>query len=189
MGWLFSSSWPSPFELKQDQRKSITDAGHKILGEASTAYGRRWWLALKSDKTGDRFILLMLLDRHAGYGWGYKDISEEMGPVEHDCQVKLLDLVGELPSVEHSLVTRETDGSQYDPFRFAREWRAEVRRQAAQRKAPVNLGDKVWLKHSRVSPFTIIERRGRTLIGVGTDGVRYRVPRQRIARVEGQEAR
>jgi hypothetical protein len=181
MGWTYSSGWPSPFELKRDQRAQMTECD--ILGEASTAYGRRWWLALQSKKTGEKFILLMLLDRQPGYGWGYKDIEESMGPVEYDCPVKLLDLVGELPSVEHCLVTR-ADGTQYDPFQYARPWRAEVRRQAALRKTPVKCGDKVWLTHSRVSPFTISEIRGRTLLGYGTDGVRYRVPRARIARVE-----
>ena len=62
-----------------------------------------------------KWICVYLLQRDPGYGWGYKDIDESMGPVECDCPVSYLD--------------------QADPatHKYAIEWRAKIRSIASKR--------------------------------------------------------
>ncbi len=60
-----------------------------------------------------KWIAVYLLQRDQGFGWGYKSMSEGMGPCYYDCPVSYLDQADE-PMGE-----------------IAAEWRANVRRQAA----------------------------------------------------------
>lgn len=58
--------------------------------------------------SGKRKILLSLLgyDRQTEC-WGHKDISETMGPAEHDCPLAFLDLATDFASVQWSSEWRE----------------------------------------------------------------------------------
>ena len=72
-----------------------------------------------------RFLVVYLLQRSGG-DWGYKDIEESMGPYYYDCPVSYLDAA-----------TEPTSDS-------AREWRAEVRAQAAVRASKKPRKGETW---------------------------------------------
>lgn len=87
MGWDFTSG-----ASRQDIVRSILEgfkSDVKVLGHASTCYGRRLWVTVQTDSLTP-LVCLYLLDKQAGYGWGYKDMDESMHPYYYDCPLKLL---------------------------------------------------------------------------------------------------
>ena len=73
-----------------------------------------------------RWICVYLLQRDRGYGWGYKDIEESMGPVEDECPVSYLDQAD--PATSQNAI----------------EWRARVRRLAAERASKKPRVGQIW---------------------------------------------
>lgn len=109
MGWSFCRNW---------DKKSLVDhllnddTYHKPM--AHSVRGDHLWVAFinhnpECPPDKNKYICLFLLQSGGADGWGYKDITESMGPREHDCPVSFFKLVP-------------------DPGSFATEWRAEVRR-------------------------------------------------------------
>lgn len=88
----------------------------------------------KTDPDGSiyRFIGVYLLSR-ASDGWGYKPQDETMGPCQYNCPVSYIEMAEEKP---------------YTLNDYAREWRAEVRRQAAARAkvSKPKVGDTIIFK-------------------------------------------
>ena len=65
---------------------------HEVI---NTAPGKaELWLVLETEKAG-RLIALCLLESQKGYGWGYKDMVESMGPYTYSCPVPFLDMAPE----------------------------------------------------------------------------------------------
>ena len=110
MSWMYSSSW---FSKKEIVRHILDDdTWHKPIKHSLR--GNHLWVVFENtnperppDEHG-RYICLFLLASQRNYGWGYKDITENMGPHEIDCPVSFFDLVP-------------------DPGSFATKWRAKVR--------------------------------------------------------------
>ena len=44
----------------------------------------------------ERYIAIFMLRKDRGYGWGYKDLTEAMGPFQYDCPLKFLKMVPEV---------------------------------------------------------------------------------------------
>jgi hypothetical protein len=78
----------------------------------------------------ERWINCAVLMSDKGYGWGYKAMTESMGPCYYSCPIKYLDMV-------------ETDAGPY-----AAAWREKVREYAAkvQSCARLKVGSQVRLK-------------------------------------------
>ena len=109
MGWLFSNGWSTKKELIDYLCRS--EGGHKTLKKSIR--GNRLWILQEYQKDGApvRYIVLMLMGKHPdGYGWGYKDIDESMGPYEVDCPLSYLD----------DLTPAAND--------YSRDWRSAVRK-------------------------------------------------------------
>ena len=104
MGWLFGFN--SPSEIRRDLNSQRTST--KLLAQKATAYGRHLWSVYETP-AGERFINLDLIERGHDGVWGYKSMSEDMGPCTYDCPLDLLDLAGE--------TTNE----------YAKKWRESVR--------------------------------------------------------------
>lgn len=103
MGWDYCSRWTTARILREDlnaQRAS----GVTIVAQKSTSHGRNLWTVYE-DAAGLRFINLDLIGRSRGC-YGYKAISEDMGPVEVDCPEAFLALAGE-PVNEYSRLWRD----------------------------------------------------------------------------------
>lgn len=109
----------------------------------------------------ERFIVVALIRcwkvQGGGMDWGYKDVSEEMGPCEVSCPLSFLDMVK-------------------DPGGYATAWREKVRAAHAVKTQKLTLGDTVTLTNAR--QYRITKIIGRRLYGeeVGT-GCEYRIPR------------
>jgi hypothetical protein len=122
MGWTFTTG-ASRKEVMDDIRgwygpKSPT-ATLTIVDEATTDYGRNWWVLYEytprvaerdPSLVGKRFICLYMLKGDAD-GWGYKDVSEEMGPYQKNCPLRILEQA-EPPCCDYG---------------YAPKWRQEVR--------------------------------------------------------------
>lgn len=134
--------------------------------------GNNLWAVMRLKTGGDPFIMLFLLsaagwkDSHPDCRWGYKDVGEEMGPVETDCPLKFLGMVP-------------------DPGGFATEWRQRVIEHHANvslaRKLAksIQVGDTVTLSGStRLFRVTSLN----PLLGFSGHNL-YRLPKSRIQSV------
>jgi len=61
---------------------------HKVIN--SSPGHAELWLVLETEKAG-RLICLCLLQSQKGYGWGYKSMTEAMGPYIYSCPLDFLD--------------------------------------------------------------------------------------------------
>lgn len=137
MGWLYGHDWDTSKKLKDAKRVDFIAAKLAVVDEATTAYGKRWWVLLKptnADGTpAPSVIVLYLLEKADGI-WGYKDMDEGMHPFYYDCPVRLLDKAD---------APMNATGA---------EWRAEVRKQGAAKAAKLataktlKKGDTVMLR-------------------------------------------
>jgi hypothetical protein len=113
----------------------------------------------KSDGEKSRYIILFKLQGQRGYGWGYKDIEECMGPYEHDCPLAFLDMVPEpvRPEGYH-------------------DWRAEVRKYHARRNQKLAIGQAVKLTNGEIVTITSLK----PLLARDTNYKQWRIPRRML---------
>lgn len=168
MGWTFG--WDSKRELIEHLTESITER-YDIL--RSSTVGGNFWFAAENKETKERSIGLCLLkgDRVRGYNgpqWGYKDLSESMGPCEVNCPLAMLDLVPD-------------PGWRWED---SEPWRDRVRAYHDRRKRLRNmtftLGQTVRLVEG-CKPAEITVASVKPLRGYGPDGRLYRVRPRHIA--------
>jgi len=144
MGWLFTQHRTRKELIQHITRDLEYDsATHRCLRHA--AVGNVLWTVWEVTRPGGetrRYIGcdLMVYDRH---GWGYKDLSESMGPCYYSCPLAYLDLV---PPANP-------------------EWREQVRAWHAARKRKVALGDVLVFDGLGIPEVRVVEKRGRHLIG------------------------
>ncbi len=175
MGWLYCSAWNDAKAMRDELRKDLS-VNHTIVKDALVAYGRHYYAAVKSNKTGDINIFVALLERSKD-GWGYKDMDESMGPVIHDCPLSVLDAADPVEKLYTGL-----------SLEWATNWRAAVRAHWAKRAASrstvktLKVGDVVNVVRAADNPFTIASLE--PLRGYGKGGTLYRLPKNRIAKVE-----
>jgi hypothetical protein len=86
MGWSYG--WNSRQELVDHILRNTKINGYEIIQHFSTCFGKHLWVAVKLN--AESFIVLYLLKKDK-VDWGYKGISEEMGPIYLDCPAELLD--------------------------------------------------------------------------------------------------
>ena len=72
-----------------------------------TVNGNNLW-AIGQGREGTRYVILFKLVSDS-YGWGYKPISEDMGPSYYDCPLEYVKEVEAFP-----------------PIAYAEEWRAKI---------------------------------------------------------------
>ncbi len=162
MGWLYSSNWYNKKALVNHILND--DTYHKALKHRLN--GNNLWAVFENTNPEcpvehRRYICLFLLGCQRNYGWGYKDISESMGPYQVDCPVSFFDLVP-------------------DPGGFATEWRAKVRAAHIEKLAHDKLirslqcGVTVNLKHG-VNPTQLKIVQLKPMRATAGNGVIYRL--------------
>lgn len=182
MGWLYSESWGSPSAMRDHLRYELKISGYEIVKDALVAYGHRYYAAVRKDGVTTIFVALINGSKSGGYG--YKDLSETMGPCDVDCPLSVLDAADPIDVAYADWPDRPDTGRAW-----ARDWRAKVRAhwaaKAASRTAAKGLkpGDKVWVKFGAHSPYEVASV-GTKVLGYGTNGMLYRLPKGRIDRVE-----
>lgn len=164
MGWLFT---PGQTRAELIRRLTRTEDGplarHVTL--AHCVRGNVLWtvreVTPKTDESGRlpgfpyRYIGCDLMAAERGFGWGYKDLCESMGPFYYHCPLAYLDQVPEANA----------------------EWRAAVREWHARRARPIHVGD-IWSLVPRCKVRAVEIVSVRPLRGRGRpDGVLYRIKR------------
>jgi len=114
MGWLFGYSGGRKELLARLADPSRFSTGYKIL--RSMPVGNNHWYLMESPSGKKTIGLDLMQSGGREHGWGYKSISEEMGPTEVNCPLWLID-------------------NATAPERYAYEWRQRVRAHHASKKA------------------------------------------------------
>jgi hypothetical protein len=165
MGWLFTE-YQTRKELIQRRTRSAESGGviHQCLRH--TAVGNVLWTVWQATGPGEqirRYIGCDLLACERGYGWGYKDLCESMGPCYYTCPMAYMAMV---PVANP-------------------EWREQVRAWHAARNRKVAVGDVLVFAGLSIPEARVIEKHGRRLIGEYA-GSRYRLPPRILAKVVEQ---
>ena len=121
-----------------------------------------------------RFIGCFLLRSDPGYGWGYKDIEESMGPCYYSCPLGYLDMVR---------CPEDT------PSSYAKAWREKVRQYHA---SHIKLSDGLrlritgsWKCHGTPITEVTVRRYGRGWRAyVATSGMPMKFPRRMLVGAE-----
>jgi len=141
MGWLFG--W--------DTRKQLIDHlvnGNGVKTLAHCFKGNDMWAVQEYQREGGpliRFICLYMLRGRSDQrdGWGYKDVSEDMGPYQTSCPLSYLELVKDFP-----------------PTGYAIEWRQKVVERHALASRKLEPGQRIRLYSKDYTVERVIPRRG-----------------------------
>jgi len=164
MGWLFTHGQTRAELIRhliraEDGAKALhVTLCHCVRGNVL------WTVREVTPKTGEhgclpgfpqRYIGCDLLACRRGFGWGYKDLCERMGPLYYHCPLPYLDMVPE----ENA------------------DWRAAVRAWHARRARPIAIGE-IWSLMPSCSVRAVEIVSLRPLRGRGRpNGVLYRLTR------------
>lgn len=164
MGYLFTGN------TKQELIEELTGEDTQIVTHKHALRGNHLWAIQEAKQDNHTFIIVFLLARDAE-GWGYKAVSESMGPTAVDCPLKFLKMV---PCPDSS---------------YARDWRERVRAAATrknQRKSMINearVGDTVVLENG-YNPASVELVSTKPMIGSDRSGNRFRIQPRMIKRIE-----
>ena len=165
MGWSFEICERS----RKDYLERITGPGHFGPGYTpleSRVVGNHVWQLVRIEAANRTFITLDLIAKERNGGWGYKGMSEDMGPYYYDCPLALLNKASE--PINES----------------AKEWRVKVlahhAKKSCKRKPVAGL-----VIQSGSHQYKLIEpcapRKGWRVIHTET-GVTYRMPAAQLSR-------
>lgn len=125
MGWLSmrdTGRFDTPRAYLDDQFTYVRD-DHRLTVLKSSMVGHTYYAAAERIKGKDKrevfAIVCLTFSRPAardGYTFGYKDMTEHMGPCESDCPASILDLLTEIEG------------------QYASDWRARCRANIAKRR-------------------------------------------------------
>lgn len=89
MGWSFG--WSSRAQMISEVEAGYMRSGYAVLDRASVLGAH--FMAV--EKGGISFVITMLTQKNGG-DWGCKEMSEDMGPTEARCPVRLLEVTSGL---------------------------------------------------------------------------------------------
>jgi hypothetical protein len=161
MGWDFTLGATRAQIIRE---RTIAQANEKYLfscDQYKIVRNHLWSIQTLVDREtseSETYLCLDLLRKERGYGWGYKSITEAMGPLYYDCPLSLLDIV---PIVNQG-------------------WRNKVIEYHRRDKRPIAIGDRVILEGCVIPSATIIQTR--PILGV-YGGTTYALNKQIIQEV------
>lgn len=173
MGWLFSYTITDKKDMIQERIASWTSEteidGKKVLVTAEclahSSRGRCLWTVWEIVKTSinkkelfsiDRYIGLDLIQKQDGV-YGYKNMSESVGPCYYNCPLKYLDMV-EVAS---------------------QDWRDKVHEYyaAQKRKKSLKVGDTIRLVNANIPEVVVVRKEKSKIFGKYNDIVYQIAPR------------
>lgn len=132
MGWLFYRKPEGPIRAHMDEKLTFTtERGTSRVLRSAVVKWRTYYAAVEEivGETRRVYAVVCLLS-FTRTEFGYKDMSEDMGPVESDCPKAILDLL------------TPTDS------KYAQEWRERCRSRAERRATKtVKDGDVLQFEH------------------------------------------
>ncbi len=177
MGWMFG--WSSRKDLVDHVTATFENDQRRISVIKKFYSGNNLWTVWErqskvapTDK--ERFIVVFLIlggnncTGGQGHGWGYKDVSEDMGPCEVTCPLSFLDMVP-------------------DPGGYATAWRERVRKHWATRNQKIVVGQTVILTNGQ--DYVITKVKGfNKIYGMDSRFCEWRIPRKMLTLQTAQEA-
>jgi hypothetical protein len=130
MGWTFTT-----MTRKALIEDLLTNSNYEVLASRKPTTNHLWAVFKPTHTDGDPVLCLFMLAKSEGM-WGYKDITESMGPTVIDCPVSLFDLA---------------------PVANAA-WRERVRTAAKRAKATFATGDEVVVYGKRYTVTGTVKR-------------------------------
>lgn len=173
MGWTYAEKEPETSVREFFDQEFAGD--HTRILDCAVVELRTAYLAVESTTsvTGDRrvFAVVCLLDycSRDRFNFGYKDMSEEMGPVEDHCPERILDLLSPTG------------------YEYALDWRARCRKRIEHRNKLPALKTGCYLLLNQ--PLTFADGRSRGVFYIADarkgrftadDGVGCSIPRSRL---------
>ena len=158
MGWTTEINLPtrSTLQAEVDKLLNFENGEHRSKVLASSIVGSTYYAAVEQHGAkGYHAIFAAIIltstskNRYGDRSWGYKDMSEDMGPYRYDCPARILDLL--------SPTDNET----------ANKWRASCREALARRTKcrPLRAGMTIRLHHpmtftdgAEINTFKVVER-------------------------------
>ncbi|ONI88108.1 hypothetical protein ALI22I_20430 [Saccharothrix sp. ALI-22-I] len=118
-----------------------------------------FYAAVRTKETGEVWALVVLVQRGRGqYNFGYKDMSESMGPVQADAPAKVLDVLTSTDS-EYALAWRQRCRDN-----LAKSAAARNRQRSVTAGVVIQVATPIPFKNGRsVSRFKCVERGGRKI--------------------------
>lgn len=106
MGWTFQHR-PKGISHRDFFSKNYFGDGFKIMDSSSPEFGVLY-MAVKNLVTEYVFgaVFLLQWNPHDEYNFGYKDMSEDMGPFSYECPERLLNLMSNPPSNAYAVKWR-----------------------------------------------------------------------------------
>jgi uncharacterized protein DUF6927 len=172
MGWLYQSDpVENPLAYLSDKYNYDGDT-HSLQTLDGARIGNTVYLAIRSTdkKTARSFVFaaVILISNTKKHGFGYKDMTESMGPCQCDCPQRIMRLLSPVADIPHPGYTAD--------------WRARVaarhqeRRQQQRRQRSLRVGSLVTLPNPvrfsdgiAASQFRVAYFRRRTPIFVAVD--------------------
>lgn len=191
MGWTTTHREPGISHLEWFRRHwgaKHADGSEKILDCAAVGW-RTVYMAYRLE-TGKVIGLVCLIEwrKNEHYNFGYKDMSEDMGPCEAACPERILKL---LSPIEEWLTSHKEERGEDGPFEWAQNWRQRCWERIEKRKRKLKVRDVILFKNpvrftdgctfdglvvQSVQPFRLT-----TLQGYKTSyGRTYRYSRERL---------
>lgn len=165
MGWYFTTdATKRDIILERTKNWANSDGTTGMCLTHSIRANVLWtvWEIKKPDGTAERYIGCDLLGSSKGCGWGYKSMSESMGPYYFSCPLAYLAMVPEPPG------------------ECAKGWREQVREYHRLRSQKVAVGQVVTLRAGyKPSALTVVNLR--PFQGRDETGRLYRIPRRALA--------
>jgi hypothetical protein len=99
MGWDFCQDWKRPSDVVDSLVKSYTDGGNTVLAQGVTREKGEScaWFAVESPRFG-RMAVVALIAKEKGCGYGYKEMSEDMGPYYFKVPANVWEAVKDSPA-------------------------------------------------------------------------------------------
>jgi hypothetical protein len=124
MGWYGAYEWQSRGDVIRalNAPKGEYDEAHSKLVKAASV-GSNLWQVRELVKTGERCIILHMIQGGKREGFTYKPVEETMGPYQYSCPLSYLDLAP------------QPLGPDGKPHEWSEKWRAGVREYHAAKAA------------------------------------------------------
>jgi hypothetical protein len=165
MGWTFLHE----AREKQQVIEACVKSSATLKCVKKAVHGNHLWTIFENSVTKSKSIVLFLLAKSQGC-WGYKDMTEHMGPHYYDCPVSFLDEVPE-PDSPYSAGWREG----------VRTYHAKEKERRTHLKN-LAVGSMIKLMDG-YKPNVLRVTSLNPLRGTSSEGDLYRIPKTRIAEV------
>jgi hypothetical protein len=105
MGWDFCQDWKRPSDVIDMLVQSYTSNGGKVLAKGVAREQGQYcaWFAVESSQ-GVRMAVVALLEKDGRNGYGFKEMSEDMGPYYWKVPENVWDAVKDSPPLGESSV-------------------------------------------------------------------------------------